>query len=211
MLKLYYAYFHIPKDAKIPEKVMVCRVTLMVLVILGCLGGLSLSAYAWFSTGVSSSAGKLHAANFDLEITVSQNGQPVAMDENGAYALLPGNTYDVHREKIGNATTGFCVLTVDFAAGQVQYHTQQIGKDGQLERLVMDFALQPDEAVTLKFTSQWGTSVLYGQVDSPRYIKAGEVKALKTMTQSVKPVVATTTQPTTAPTTAPTTRPTTAP
>jgi len=195
--RLYDAYFRIPKDDKIPDKVMLGRVVLMVTVVLCCLGGLSLSAYAWFSTGLTSSHSTLAAANFDLRITVSHNGNPIPSDADGAYTLTAGDTYGVYIEKLGEASTGFCLLTVGFSSGQLQYHTQQLGRDGQQTRAALRFDLQPAEDVTVKFTPRWGTSVLYGQEDSPRYVLDGSVKEL------AAPVVLTTPDPI-APTTAPT-------
>ena len=44
MRKLYAEYFHIPKQGKINEKVMLMRVTFMVSVVIMCLAAMSFTA-----------------------------------------------------------------------------------------------------------------------------------------------------------------------
>ena len=131
MRKLYYEYFYIPKDGKIREKVMVARVALTAVILIACLVGISLTAYAWFSVSVISNQTTLAAAKFDLDVSVTiiQGDTVKEPNAEGIYSL-PAGTYSVSLTKSGSASTGFCILEADFGTRKVVCHTWQIGEGG---------------------------------------------------------------------------------
>lgn len=77
MKNFYNEYFRIVEGEKIREKVMVARVILMVIIIISCLAATSITAYAYFSYDITSSANNIKAATFKTDITVKK------VDSNG--------------------------------------------------------------------------------------------------------------------------------
>lgn len=75
MRKLYNDFFHIPENEKIKEKVMMMRVVLTVVVMVGCLVAMGITAYAYFSYSVTSHFGAIRAANFETNVSVQTVGE----------------------------------------------------------------------------------------------------------------------------------------
>lgn len=172
MGKLYREFFYVPKYGKISEKTMTIRVALSAFVVVTCLIVLSLSTYAWFSMGVNSGSNAIKAAAFDLTVSVVS-----AEPEQGAYKLENGE-YSVLLTKTGNAKTGFCVVEITVDETKTTLHTQQLGKDGDLERGELTFTLHVSgltEAATVNFAAHWGTSSYYGGNDNSRYIENASI------------------------------------
>lgn len=182
MKALYDEYFHVPKNGKISDKVMLVRVASIVVTMIVCLIAMSLSAYAYFSHSVTSASNVIKAADFDVKaaVTVTQDAtsETVEANEDGSYSLESG-TYSVTLEKAGTATTGFCIVEVTVGESTKTYHTQQIGVGGveKLLRFTLDLSqLSESDTVTVRFTPHWGTSHYYGYQnndDNELYIKEG--------------------------------------
>ena len=178
MKKLYEEFFAIPKEGNIREKVILSHLILAVIVIVICLSGMGLSAYAYFSHGLTSGQNTVQAASFELNITI-QNADPdlapVKIEQTDSKThiatLLPGNTYQVTLEKKGTAATGFCAISV--VGGEAQaYHTQQLGKDVKSDAVSKDaitFTLTVTNTAKIAFHARWGTSVYYAD-----YVNSGE-------------------------------------
>lgn len=211
MKTLYYKYLHIPKDGKIRESVMVARTALTVVVLLICLAGISLTAYAWFSCSVVSSTTTLIAADFDLDVsvTVTQGSSVKEPNTDGTYSLQEGSTYTVVLTKTGSASTGFCILETDFGGNKTFYHTQQLGQDGTQQRPFLQFDLKMTDSATVRFTPHWGTSTHYGYENAdanPLYIKNGSTftpSPVSAQGQQIPPPETTAPTQATAPTVAP--------
>ena len=176
MKNLFHEFFYIPKHGRIREKVMVTRVVVAVTVIVTCLIAMSITAYAYFSHDVSSGKTLIKAADYKVTAIVKPANNlldsvplEIAPDEFGAYTLEPG-AYFVQLDKSGEARTGFCIMSVSTGGTETEYHTHQIGVDGAIERLSMQFTLELTEASTVQFTPCWGTSSYYGKKDVPCYI-----------------------------------------
>lgn len=167
MKELYNEFFHVSKDGKVREKVMLMRTAITVIVIIICLFAMSFSAYAYFSHSITSGLNVIKAANFEAKITVTasvgENPTLEAVDGKTYSAKLkPGVTYTFTVEKGGTAETGFCVIT---AVGCDQtYHTQQLGKDISAPNdstSKITFDLMVSDNTTVYVVSHWGTSSYY--------------------------------------------------
>lgn len=182
MRNLYNEFFYIPKHGKIREKVMLIRVAMTVTVMLLCLILMSVSAYAYFTCDVVSGSNIIKSAHFDVAVTVKDSGGndvPVLAIGKGRRTVnLSNGTYTVTLKNVGDADTGFCVLSVD--PGDITtYHTQQIGVDVHSKTNGQDsitFTIEVSQQTKVTFLSHWGTSTYYGyrcdtpQVDYPEYI-----------------------------------------
>lgn len=167
MKKLYREYFHIDKNENIHEKAMLMRAGTTVATMVLCLIIMTLTAYAYFTSDVSSPSNLIRSAAFMTEITiVDQNSQPVSVltsDHKSHYAdLKAGTTYyvTVRHTSTSSTETGFLIITAENCSKK--YHTQQLGKDGNGFTKTINFKMKTtaDTRVTLK--SNWGTSSFYG-------------------------------------------------
>lgn len=164
MRELYDEFFRVPKQGKIREKVMLVRTAVMVCIILACLAGMGFSAYAFFSRDIRTAVSTVQAANFDLDISITnEQGEPVAADVDGIYNLAVGR-YTVLLKKSGTASTGFCVI--ERSDNDIIYHTAQLGVSGNENVSQINFTFVIGNEVSFKFTPHWGTSSYYGYENS---------------------------------------------
>lgn len=171
MKELYKEFFHIPKNGKIREKVMICRSAVTVLIMVLCLIAMSVTAYAYFSHEITSGSNMIKAANFDAIISITdENGSTVAPSSTDGnmttFTFAADGTYKVTIEK-GNSSskTGFCILY----AGNNKYHTQQITQNNS----VITFSVKVSANMQIGMMNHWGTSSYYGYENlenNPRYI-----------------------------------------
>ena len=182
MKKLFEAFFAIPKDGKVPEKVMLTRAALSVIVIVVCLAAMGITAYAYFSHSLVSGQNTIQAAGFGVNVTIQNadpSQEPVQLEKTEQKAqvatLLAGNTYSVTIERTGNASTGFCKISVAGDDERV-YHTQQLSADADADagkKSTITFTLTVAETTKLSFCANWGTSSYYAA-----YAETGENGAL---------------------------------
>lgn len=171
MRKLYNEFFHIPKDGKISEKVMLARMVSTVVIVVVCLAAMGITAYAYFSCNLSSGTVVLKAATFEADVLIQitdVNGESVPVTEgaNGipSAALKAGTTYLVTLDESArsSAKTGFCIITADDC--QETYHTQQLGVDTSVAGDFTDqivFHLRVSADTNVYFLSHWGTTSHY--------------------------------------------------
>ncbi len=223
MKKLYTRFFHIPKQEKIGEKVMLVRVATTIATIVVCLIAMSLTAYAYFSCDVSSVSNVIKAANFDAEIAITDENdtlvEPSAKEGKiSTFSFAGPGTYTVTLGKgTSSAQTGFCVVYI----GEDTYHTQQIGVDigaNNQNRESVSFTLQVKGPETVKIESHWGTSSHHDYTENECYIVDSRPlkvivvgTATNTVTDTDEITTTTTTTTTTATTTTATTETTTIP
>lgn len=185
MRKLYNEFLHVSKDEKITDKVIVTRMTLTVIVIVACLFAMGISAYAYFGHGVESSS-VIQSGNFETLISIKDQETDQSVDINDVNSVtksttLQAGTYSVTIEKLGSASTGFCIISAE-NGGNVQYYTQQLGKDVTAQdgkTYSITFTITVTEATTVRFTSTWGTSPYYADyaesgTDDALYVRNGE-------------------------------------
>ncbi len=190
--------FYIPHHAngKMCEKAFMARIAVSVLSIVLCLSAIGITAYAWYSSDVTSDAITIVSATYDLQWTITvrdENGTRTSANTGiklATNAEAP-KTYEIHIEKSGlsTASTGFCVIEVYYNADDVVdeiYHTVQIGKDNNTlsgERNELDFRLTLLRAARLVFRPHWGTSSLYGS-SGDYYIQENETVEIGKITSN---------------------------
>lgn len=190
MRKLYNEFLHVSKDEKITDKVIVTRMTLTVILIIACLFAMGISAYAYFGHGVASSS-VIQSGNFETLLSIKNLDTDLSVDISDVNsvtksATLEAGKYVVTIEKLGSASTGFCVISAE-NGGNVKYYTQQLGKDVSAQdgkTYSITFTIEVAETTTVRFTSTWGTSPYYADyvesgTDSTYYIRDGETVDLQ--------------------------------
>lgn len=171
MRRLYDEFFYVPQHGKIREKVMLTRTAVMVSIMIICLAVMSITAYAYFSSNTTVRVNTVQAADFDLNITVTnESNEPLAAAEDEVYTLTSGK-YTVKLNKTGTANTGFCVM--ERSDNTTVYHTEQLGISGASRVDSISFTLDVTNTVSVKFTPHWGTSYHYGYENNEdeRYIR----------------------------------------
>lgn len=188
MRRLYQEFFHVPKNGKIREKVMLMRVAMLITITVVCLGAMGFSAYAYFSFDLSSDNNVIKAANFEATLTLTpenEPGQVFNLDSQGKLLSLKKDVaYTVTLEASSESTAQTGFMVIDCEATGTRYHTQQVNRNE-----VLTFVLTPDADVSLNFASHWGTSSYYGYTDSnpELYLVDGEGTAVRTRIQMQSP------------------------
>lgn len=173
MKKLYDEFFYVPKHGRVREKVLLARITVTVAFIIMCLAGMSITAYAYFSSNVSSTLNSIHTANYSLKI--ENNGTALESDTftcNGAQ----NDTYTFTLTPDGTAENGYCRIEVVSGEKTETCYTTQIFKTaGDNNDRITSLTLSVRAAVGSKiiFTPQWGTSVNYS-VNQDKLYKNGD-------------------------------------
>lgn len=113
--------------------------------------------WAWFSTSINGGTNTIKAAHYELlvEVRKESNELVVADDANGVYTLAPGD-YTVDLTAQGDASTGYCKITVD----NTEQHTEQIYTVASEERkttLGFSVTVSGDKVATISFVPVWGT------------------------------------------------------
>lgn len=167
MLKrLYNDFFYIPKHGNIAEKVFVTRIIVSVTVIVVCLAAMTFSAYAYFTSTVTSSRNTIAAADYSVEIT-----PPEGMEKAEVYTL--DNTqnsedkvfaFEIKRSAEATASVGYCKIDVMTDTGTVQeYFTKPIGDCMENGVFVTDKArtvyilVKANRSATVEFLPCWGS------------------------------------------------------
>jgi len=178
----YYDFFHIPKQGKIREKVLMSHVVLTAVLVIVYLLAISGSAYA-FHTSAERVHNTIKAAHFDAQLQIlDENGMEIDVEPQADSVLLaaleqPGS-YEVIVRPGGTAETGFCTMQlagVDYTTAQLGVSVEAAGgyRDG------VSFIIQAYEPVYVSFQSYWGTSAAYaaynaGTMDADLYLVGGE-------------------------------------
>lgn len=189
MKKLYNEFFHISKNEKICEKVLVARVAVIVTTIVFCLAAMSLSAYAHFSYNVSSNTNTISISNFEVNVLID------AIDDNGnviesvtpettnfklhTATMQADKTYriTVNHTDSSTAKTGFLFISAENCPDS--FHTVQIGRNDDGTSKTISFKMKLTADTKVEFLAHWGTSVYYDAFmsngeDSELYVTEGE-------------------------------------
>ena len=118
-------------------------------------------SYAWFTATVSSDAGTIRAAQYGVEVTITETETTVTVNKNAQNVtadLAQGKTYTVKLKATGSATQGYCTVELKSDANAAQpdscyYTTQLVSGDND----TMTFTINTDKAYILTITPQWGT------------------------------------------------------
>lgn len=196
MRKLYNEFFYIPTHGKIRDKVMLTRVVTTVIIILMCLAVMSVSAYAYFSSNITSSSSLIKVAHFETSVSIKATDSkgeavditPETTDNQIHTATLKAGVYNVTLalNPDNTAKTGFMILTAKNC--NETYHTQQLGKDAVVqggETKEFTFELTVTDDTVVEFASCWGTSSYYDE-----YVANGDQEPLYiTNKEQIKMVV----------------------
>ncbi len=102
--------------------------------------------FAWFTASQTTGVPTIQAGRYTVNTTVLTAEQTPITGTNNRYALDAG-TYTVVLTAQGDATTGYCVISVD----GTEKTTQQVPQ-------TMTFTLIIQESATVVITPQWGTA-----------------------------------------------------
>lgn len=164
MRKLYKEYFYIPEDGKIREKVFVTRVTVAVLGILMWMSAMGFTAYAYYSSSITSGANIIEAAVYSTEINVKdtsiedevsatlQSDASLTNSVASNYTLSAGKTYKVEIKATGTASTGYCEIEVGQKGQDGIYYTIPIKKGETLT-----FTIECYKSSTVGIITNWGS------------------------------------------------------
>lgn len=166
MKELYNEFFRISKHEKISEKAMLARVVMTVSIVVLCLAGMSITAYAYFSCNVTSVTNMIQSADFEAVASITNKdpaGGPVVVSKSGKAQIadLDAGEYTVELSKgDSSAGKGFCIITI----GDKKYYSDQIGIDSEkgLTDAKVKFDLILSSPARIEVISHWGTSVHYG-------------------------------------------------
>lgn len=185
MKKLYNRFFHVPTDGKVNDKALLAQLVMTVMVIVGCLAAMSLSAYAYFTYNISSEYNTLKTTGFKAELEISvedENGNVLGTvapetSNNKTFRLTGlevGKWYTVTvrpSSLTGNAKTGFMVITAE-GCDEI-YHTAQLGTNvnapGKTTQQ-LKFRLMITDTTDVIFKAHWGTSSYFGYNKTDLYV-----------------------------------------
>jgi LysM repeat protein len=183
---LYREFFHIPKDGKIQDKVMLTRVVMTAAIMVVCLIAMSFTAYAYFTAPeVVAPNNQMMAARFQPEMLVTSDDSPVELAEGNIFLAEAGKEYVVSLRYVeGSAETGFCGIKID----HMIYHTEQIGADKEAKNgfrgdTKFSIAIQGTGSIEIQLIPHWGTSSHYDLYsengeENEFYVIKGEVITL---------------------------------
>ena len=148
-------------------------------------------SYAWFTATVSSDAGTIRAAQYGVEVTITEAENPgatVTVNKNAQNVtadLAQGKAYKVTLKATGTATQGYCTVELKSDASAAQpdscYYTSQLVSG---DNNTMTFTIIADKAYTLTITPQWGTCSFTGDKKS---LKNGETIGTPPIRQAIRP------------------------
>ncbi len=171
MKKLYNKYFYVSKHEKISDKVMLARAIFTLTFVVMCLFAMSITAYAYFSSSVTSGGNIITSANYELDIKI--NGSAIDVAEFEIPASSQRNEIQIELGENNTATTGFCVIKIEREDKENKiYYTTQIGIDQnstEKERKQLTFYLKAEAPCKVTFISHWGTSVYYEGYNKSEY------------------------------------------
>lgn len=111
-----------------------------------CLCGAS---WAWFTASTSTGTAKIQAAAYTVSVSEQQEKAEITETAGVFTVKFPSSgEYTILLKPTGNATTGYCSITVD---GKT-YYTEQIFADG-----AFTFTVNAAEGIEITLTPKWGT------------------------------------------------------
>lgn len=120
-----------------------------VLSILLCMTLLCGMTWAWFTSTQSTPAATIQAATYHIDV-VAKNGETVlTAGQNGKYSLAAGVAYTVTLTASGNASKGYCKVTLP---DNTVLRTAQIAPKNSLT-----FTLTLTSGGNVSFSPEWGT------------------------------------------------------
>ena len=220
MRRLYEEYFRIQEHEKIREKVLVSRVIVAVIGILVWMSAMGFTAYAYFTSSITSGSNTIVAATYGAEITVARDENntqtkvtPTVNQTIHTYSLVKG-TYHVVIKATGNAQNGYCKIVIGDVKSEdsIKYYTIQMSTDENASKSQLEFVVECyNDNAELHIIPNWGScsekeETKIGYDDSKKLIQIGNPTNSSgvlddTVDTSSQQTPMTTTKPTTQPAT----------
>ena len=129
-----------------------------VLSILLCMTLLCGMTWAWFASTQSTPAATIQAATYHIDV-VAKNGETVlTAGQDGKYSLAAGVAYTVTLTASGNASKGYCKVTLP---DNSVLRTAQIAPENSLT-----FTLTLTSGGNVSFSPEWGTYSGTAEIES---------------------------------------------
>ena len=167
MKRIYEEYLHVPEEGKIKEKVFIMRIAVAIVCMVCCLSAMGFSAYAYFTSSITSGTNTIQAASYRTEIIVANiamENQTLTVEatktENAirTYALKAGQKYKVTITALGNASKGYCKIVVGDVndANSLKYFTIPMSTDETESSHVLEFTITCYEDADVHIITNWG-------------------------------------------------------
>lgn len=164
MKKLYNEYVRVPSNKKMAHKVFFTNIGISVVAICICLAAMSFTAYAYFTSSITSGNNTIVAGNYDT--TVSTTNVMAARD--GSYRLTNTTSADITYEFTitgeGTTSVGYCKVLVQYneTDAGVVYYTNPIATPNQTDstipnQRVLKIVVPAGVNAKVTITSEWGS------------------------------------------------------
>lgn len=220
MKRIYEEYLHVPEDGKIKERVFITRIVVAIVCVVCCLSAMGFSAYAYFTSSITSGSNTIVAATYGAEITVARDDNnpqtkvtPTVNQTIHTYSLVKG-TYHVVIKATGNAQNGYCKIVIGDVESEdsIKYYTIQMSTDEKASKSQLEFVVECyNDNAELHIIPNWGScsekeETKIGYDDSKKLIQIGNPTNSSevsddTVDTSSQQTPMTTTKPTTQPAT----------
>lgn len=166
MRKIYEEYLYVPEDEKIKEKVFIMRIATAITCVICCLSAMGLSAYAFFTSSITSGSNTIVAASYSVDIQVekAENSSlteltPTVNKLIHTYDLSKG-VYTVTLKASGNAKMGYCKIVVGDMDAETskKYFTIPICTDETDANHQLEFRVEcHEERTQVHIIPNWGS------------------------------------------------------
>lgn len=162
MKKLYEKYLHVPEEGRIKEKVFICRIAVAIVCMVCCLSAMGFSAYAYFTSSITSSSNIIQAASYSTDIVVKDatgtEVTPTVEDSDYKYGLGVG-TYTVTLKAIGTAQKGYCKIVIGAVDDEssLKYFTVPMSPDEKESNNVITFTIECYQKTDVRIIANWGS------------------------------------------------------
>lgn len=190
MKRIYEEYLHVPEEGKIKEKVFIMRIAIAIVCAVCCLSAMGFSAYAFFTSSITSGSNTIVAATYGAEITVARDDNnpqtkvtPTVNQTIHTYSLVKG-TYHVVIKATGNAQNGYCKIVIGDVESEnsIKYYTIQMSTDENASKSQLEFVVECyNDNAELHIIPNWGScsekeETKIGYDDSKKLIQIGNPK-----------------------------------
>ena len=187
MKRIYEEYLHVPEEGKIKEKVFIMRIAIAIVCVVCCLSAMGFSAYAFFTSSITSGSNTIVAATYGAEITVARDDNnpqtkvtPTVNQTIHTYSLVKG-TYHVVIKATGNAQNGYCKIVIGDVESEdsIKYYTIHMNTDEKASKSQLEFVVECyNDNAELHIIPNWGScsekeETKIGYDDSKKLIRIG--------------------------------------
>lgn len=168
MKEVYQKLLYVPKHGKVPEKVMLVRVGISIACIIFCLAAMSVSAYAFFTSTVTSTGSVLQSAQYDLAISsdhfTEESG--VCVLDNSEGNEVKTFEFTIQTTENSTASHGYAKIVAEIPSENevkmATFYTEPIwswsaAEDGKPNARSYSFDVKAGEVVKLSITVNWGS------------------------------------------------------